>query len=460
MSQQQSVHLSRSMGLLALTLYGVGDMLGTGIYALIGSYAGAMGNAVWVAFAASMVAAMLTGLSYASLGSRYPRAAGAAYVTQHAFGLPMLSYVLGLAVLASGLTSMATATRGFSGYVMQLVQQPGDSPWVYVTMLGSIGVMTLINLRGIRESIWANSLCTIVEVSGLVLVIAAGMRYWGSVNLLETAIDAKSGQPMPLDLGLILSGAVLTFYSFVGFEDMLNVTEEVKDPQRTFPIALVSALIITTLIYIAVAVTAVSVIPAAELAKTPGPLVAVVQKAAPWVSPLLFTAVSLFAIANTALLNYIMGSRLLYGMSKQGLAPKVLGKVHPRWHTPHVAILVLLVILVALAMLGKIGDLAQATSLLLLAVFVVVNLALVVLQRRPNEPRGRFEIPWIVPVLGAVVCLALIGSRLHSAWQKHDWTAPLLAAGLIAGIVVMYLMVRPKAVDEAHLAALESDDAQ
>lgn len=455
MSEQTSGQLSRSMGLLALTLYGVGDMLGAGIYALVGSYAGEMGNALWLAFAASMVAAMLTGLSYASLGSRYPRAAGAAYVTQHAFGRPMLSYVLGLAVLASGLTSMATATRGFSDYVMQLINRPADSPWMYVVILGFIAVVTVINLRGIRQSAWANALCTVIEVGGLLLVIAVGMRFWGSVNLLETPIDPRTEAPHPIDLGLILSGAVLTFYSFVGFEDMLNVSEEVKDPQRTFPIALVAALAITTVIYIAVAVTAVSVIPAAELAKTPGPLVAVVRKAAPWVPPVLFTAVGLFAIANTALLNYIMGSRLLYGMSKQGLVPKVLGRVHPRWHTPHVAIFVLLVILLLLALLGKIRDLAQATSLLLLAVFVVVNLALFVLQRRPGEPRGRFEIPWIVPVLGAIVCLALIGARLHSAWKKNDWIAPLLAAGLIAAIAVMYLIVRPKNVDEQHLASFE-----
>ncbi len=441
------------MGFWALTLYGVGDMLGTGIYALIGNYAGAMGNAVWMAFAASMVAALLTGLSYASLGSRYPKAAGAAYVTQRAFGLPMLTYVLGLATLASGLTSMATATRGFTGYVLEFLNAPGNGALAYVVMLAFIAIMTSINLRGIKESAWFNALCTVIEAGGLLLIVAVGIRFWGSVDLLQTPIDEQTGAPVPLDLRLILSGAVLTFYSFVGFEDMLNVAEEVKEPERTFPRALVAAMIVTTLIYIAVSITAVSVVPADELAKSSGPIVEVIRRSAPWVPPALVTGVSLFAIANTALLNYIMGSRLLYGMARQGLVPAPLARVHTRWRTPWVSILLLMVMLVCLALLGQIGDLAQATSLLLLCVFVVVNISLVVLKRRPDEPKGRFEVPSAVPIAGALVCLSLIGSRIHSIYQTGNWTAPALAGGLIALIVVLYLVMRPKVTVEESAVA-------
>lgn len=446
------------MGFVALTLYGVGDMLGTGIYALIGSYAGAMGNAVWIAFAASMVAALLTGLSYASLGSRYPKAAGAAYVTQHAFGMPMLTYVLGLAILASGLTSMATATRGFSGYVLQILEWPGDSRWVYAIMLAFIALMTVINLRGIKESAWFNALCTLIEAGGLLLIVAVGIRFWGNVDLLQTATDPATGAAMPLDIGLVLSGAVLTFYSYVGFEDMLNVAEEVKNPEHVFPRALVTAMVITTVIYMAVAITAVSVVPANELAKSPGPMVEVVRRAAPWLPPIVFAGISLFAISNTALLNYIMGSRLLYGMSRQGFVPSALGRVHHRWRTPWMAILLMMFILIALAMFGGIGDLAQATSLLLLGVFVVVNLALVVLKRRPGEAKGKFEVPTLVPVAGAIVCLSLIGSRIHSIWESGTWKAPALAGGLLVGIAILYLILRPKTVDESHLGAMEENE--
>lgn len=427
--------LARSMGLGALIIYGVGDMLGSGIYALIGKAAGVMGNAVWLAFLASMVAALLTGLSYACLGSRHPRAAGVAYIAQRAFGQPFLSYMLGLAVVASGLTSMATQSRAFAGYFLGVL---GVSAANWGTTAGVIlaflGVLTFINFWGMRESTWLNLVCTAVEVAGLFLIIAIGVRFWGGeVNYLETP-TAPTGISFPL----VLSGAVLTFYSFVGFEDMLNVTEEVKDPARNFPIAVLVALAITTVVYIAVSLTAVSVVPHAELAASGQPLVEVVKRAAPWFPSGAFSFIALFAITNTALLNYIMGSRLVYGLARQGLVPSRLGAIHPRRRTPHVAIFVLLVIVVVLALSGNVGQLASATSVLLLGVFIVVNGALIVLKRRPDEPRGLFEVPTFVPVGGIVICAVIL-------W--HAKAAALFTAlALLAGIALLYLVVRPKNV--------------
>ena len=379
------------MGLGALVIYGVGDMLGAGVYALMGKVAGVMGNAVWLAFVASMVAAALTGLSYASLGSRHPRAAGVAYISQRAFGMPFLSYLLGLAVVASGLTSFAAGARAFAGYFLGVLGVGAGAGAVSAVVIGYIAVLTFINFRGMRESTWLNALCTTVEAAGLFIIIAVGMRFWGSVDYLETpaAAMASGGITFPLVLG----GAVLTFYSFVGFEDMLNVTEEVKNPERNFPIAVLAALAITTVIYIAVAITAVSVVPHAELAASGQPLVEVVKRAAPWFPSSAFSFIALFAIMNTGLLNYIMGSRLVYGLARQGLVPRALGAVHPTRHTPHRAIFALLVVVLILALSGNVAQLASATSTLLLGVFIVVNASLIVLKRRPNEPRGRFEIP-------------------------------------------------------------------
>ncbi|MCE5237882.1 APC family permease, partial [bacterium] len=199
--------LARHLGLWALVLYGVGDMLGSGIYALIGKAAGVMGNAVWLAFVVSMVAAVLTALSYASLGSRYPRAAGAAYVTQRAFSRPALSYFIGLMVMASGLTSMATQSRAFSDYFSVFV---GDVPRA-VLVVGFLLVLTAINFWGIRESAWLNAVCTTVEVSGLLIVVAVGWRFWGSANYLEPA-TLLGGGLANLTPMLVLQGAVLTFY--------------------------------------------------------------------------------------------------------------------------------------------------------------------------------------------------------------------------------------------------------
>jgi amino acid transporter len=407
------------MGLWALVVYGVGDMLGSGIYALIGKAAGVMGNAVWLAFLVSMVAALLTGLSYASLGSRYPRAAGAAYVSQRAFGWRFLAYVVGLAVMASGLTSMGTQTRAFAGYFTGMF---GGAP--VVVMLGFIAALTLVNWWGMRESTWLNVVCTLVELAGLVIVIAAGLRFWGRVDYFET--------PEPLGPMLALQGAALTFYSFIGFEDMINVTEEVKEPERNFPVAVVMALAIVTVVYFAVSVSAVSVVPHRELAESKKPLVVVVARAWPAFPAVGFALIALFAITNTGLLNFIMGSRLVYGMARQGLLPEWLGAVHPRRQTPHRAIFALMMIVVALALVGDIAVLASATSALLLGVFVVINAALVVLQRRPGELPGRFEVPAVVPVGGIVVCLLLL--------SQVRWQALAMAGVLLAGITALYFV--------------------
>ncbi|HEX8295478.1 MAG TPA: amino acid permease [Chthoniobacteraceae bacterium] len=425
--------LARTMGLGALIIYGVGDMLGAGVYALIGKAAGTMGNAVWLAFLASVIAALLTGLSYASLGSRHPRAGGVAYISQRAFGLPFLSYLLGLAVVASGLTSLAAGARAFAGYFLGVLNVDATGTWApVVVIIGYIGVLTLINFWGMRESTWLNVLCTVIEAGGLLIIIAVGLRYWGGVNYLETpvAVSGTGGITFPL----VLSGAVLTFYSFVGFEDMLNVTEEVKDPQRNFPIAVMAALGITTLIYIAIAITAVSVVPHAELARSGQPLVEVVKRAAPDFPSGIFSFISLFAITNTGLLNYIMGSRLLYGLARQGLVPRALGNVHPTRRTPHVAILTLLLIVLLLALSGNVGQLASATSVLLLGVFIVVNASLLALQRRQDEPRGRFEVHPIIPAAGILVCGVIL---------FHAQPAALLTAlALLAGIAVLYFLMR------------------
>jgi amino acid transporter len=425
--------LRRSIGPVQMTLYGLGSMLGSGIYGLIGQAAGEVGNAVWLSFLVAMVAALLTALSYASIGSRYPRAGGAAYVTQRAYGIPLLSFAVGLAVVCSGLTSVATQSRVFAANLAELIGAENLPPSLLA--LGFVLVLAGIVFRGIRESMWVNVLCTLVEAAGLLIVIAAGMSFWGSVDYLETpSADSEFGL-------LVVQGAVLTFFAFIGFEDTINVAEECRNPERTIPIGLILALSIAALLYVAVAITAISVVAAHELAEAPAPLAEVMRQAAPALSPLAFTAITVFAVANTALVNYVTASRLLYGMSRDGLLPPALGKVHARTRTPHVAIAVLLAIAAPLALFGTVAQLAAATVLLLLAVFGVVNGALFILKRRPGETTGRFEVPLAVPALGALVCAGLIAVRVVSG----DWRAPALAALLLIGILAAYGVTRPKA---------------
>ena len=424
--------LHRSVGPVQMALYGLGSMLGAGIYGLIGKAAGEVGNAVWLAFVVALVAALLTAMSYASLGSRYPRAAGAVYVAQRAYGFPLLSFMVGLALVCSGLTSVATQSRVFGANFIELLGLDGLP--VAAMAVGYLMLTTGIVFRGIQEVMWVNILCTIVEIAGLLLVVAVGVSYWGTVDYLETP-PANDGDQTFL---VVVQGAVLAFFAFIGFEDMYNVAEEVNEPQRTIPLGLISAMLIAAVIYIAVAITAVSVVPWQELAEAPGPITEVVARAAPFIPPILFTAITIFAVANTGLVNFVTASRLLYGMSRQNLLPNHLGRVHHGRRTPHIAILVLFLILVPLALIGTIAELAAATVLLLLTVFAVVNGSLVILKGREGEEPGRFEVPRIIPALGFLVCVALIVVRVSTG----DWRAPAIAGALLLGCFLIYVLMR------------------
>lgn len=424
-------------------LYGIGSMLGAGIYGLVGKAAGVMGNAVWLAFLVAMVAALLTGVSYASIASRYPKAAGAAYAAQRAYRAPWLSYLVGLTIVSSGLASIATQSKVVAENFNTLL---GLTSGVLVSgaplevLLISVAFLLLlagITFRGITESLWANAVCTLVEALGLVLVVAVGFRFLGQVNLFEL----PEGSVIGVDgatAGLLLQGSILTFFSFLGFEDMLNVAEEVERPQRTIPIALIGAMVLASLIYIAVSITAVSVVPWQELAEAPGPLKLVVARAAPWFPAASFTFITLAAVANTALVNYVMGSRLLYGMARQGLLPPVVGRVHSIRQTPHVAIILILGIVIALQFAGDISQLASATVMLLLFVFVVINGALVVLQHREGNIPGCFNAPMAIPIMGGLICTLMIGARV----LQDDWRAPAIAGTMVAVILLVYIITR------------------
>lgn len=443
MSPDAATPLKRAIGPLNLTLMGVGSMLGAGIYGLVGKAAGVMGGAVWMAFLVAMVAALLTGISYASIASRYPRAGGAAYATQRAYRLPWLSYVVGLAIACSGLGSIATQAKVVAENLNTLIgldlgfAMAGAPAGILLISVGFLLLVSALVYRGIAESMWANAVCTVVETLGLVLIIAVGMRFWGQADLFEA--PASPGNPYgAITAGLILQGSILTFFSFLGFEDMINVAEEVERPHRTIPLALITAMIVASLIYIAVSVTAVSVVPWPELAAAPGPLKLVIERAAPWFPAIGFTVITIAAVANTALVNFVMASRLLYGMSRQGLLPASLGRVHRKRQTPYVAIGLLLVAVIGLQFAGDISELAGATVLLLLIVFAVVNGALIVLLRREGRIEGAFNCPVVIPVLGVAICLLMIGGRLIEGGAR----SPVIAGGMIVAILALYGLTR------------------
>lgn len=421
-------------------LYGVGSMLGAGIYGLIGKASGVLGSALWAAFLVAMLAALLTGLSYASIASRYPKAAGAAYVAFRAYRWPGIGYVVGLSVLCSGLVSIATQAKVVAENLALLMgigqgaEFIGTPVVILVLALAFLMLLAGIVFRGITESLWANALCTILEAGGLLLVIAVGMPYWGSTDLTITPPGPNSSGG--LGAVLLLQGSLLTFFSFIGFEDMLNIAEEVEHPQRSIPIALIGAMIIASIIYIGVSVTAVSVVPWRELTQAPAPLQLVVERAAPWFPEIGFTLITIAAVANTALVNYVMGSRMLYGLSRQKMIPEWLGRVHGSRRTPHIAIFVMLAVVVALQFAGDITALASATVLLLLGVFTLVNIALAILKRRDGDVEGAFDIPIAIPILGAIVCACMIAGQV----TQEEVRGLVVAMAIIVTILLSYML--------------------
>lgn len=429
----QKPQLKRALGLGALVAYGVGDILGAGIYALVGKTAGIVGPACWLSFIVALVVAFLTGLSYAELGSRMPRAAGAAAFCLAAFRKPLFSYLIGFLMMFSGMVSMSVVAHAFAGYFRAIF----PAVPLYAVVIAFFVLLGWINFRGIRESSMTNILCTCVEFSGILIVIMAGLRFFGQADYLQIVPQ----QPSISAGAALFQGGILAFYAFIGFEDMVNVSEEAHEPERNIPRAIIAALCITSLLYILTAIAAVSAVPAPELAASSAPLLMVVQKSFPGFPPEVFTLITFFAVSNTALLNFIMSSRILYGMSREGLVPAVFGRVHPVRQTPHWAILFVFCVAMFLALTGKLVVLAQSGSLLLLSIFTVTNLSLIRIKAQKGD-KPLFQVPWIIPALGVLSCLSLIAFVPRQAFLT---VAILLSAGILLFFLQRFLARKPAA---------------
>src|SRR5215218_5552023 len=358
-----------------LTAFVIGDVLGAGIYALVGEVAGKVGGAVWTSFLAAGVLAAFTAAAYAELVTKYPRAAGAALYAHLAYRRPFATFLVAFAVMCSGVASAATLATAFGGdYLSEFVTLPK-------LLVGAlfIGVLALINFRGIKESVSINLGLTSIELTGLLLVTVIGLAF-----LLDgggdpgRALEFKAGEAVPL---AILSGASLAFFALIGFEDSVNVAEETKEPSRIFPPALFVGLGIALAVYILVTLIAGMAVPVDTLSGSDGPLLEVVQLGPLAINTKVFSAIALFALTNGALINMIMASRLIYGMAAQGIVPRPLGRVHRTTRTPWVAIIFVALLAFALVGLGDLESLADTTVLLLLGVFVTVNAAVLVLRR-------------------------------------------------------------------------------
>ncbi|MBA3598698.1 MAG: amino acid permease [Methylibium sp.] len=409
-----------------LFLFILGDVLGAGVYALVGKIAGEVGGAIWLPLLVALGFAVLTAASYAELVTKYPKAGGAAVFAARAFKRPLLSFLVGFCMLSAGVTSAAGLSLAFAGdYLGAIVDLP-----VLPAALGFLLLIAALNARGIRESVGANVFMTVIEVTGLLLVVVlaamfltAGQGAPERVLQFGPAVSPAAG---------VLGAALLAFYSFVGFEVSANVAEEVRDVSRVYPRALFGALFAAGAIYMLVGVAASVVLPPNMLASSSAPLLDVVRATDYGVPPRLFAFVALTAVANGALLTMVMASRLAYGMAEEGLLPSPLGRLLPRRRTPGVAIVVTTLAAMALAATGTLAALAETVVLLLLLVFISTNLAVLVL-RRDRVAHSHFRTPTALPVLAILSCFVLLSQQSAGTWLRAGL---LLGAGAVLHIAM------------------------
>ena len=424
--------LKRVMGPGLLLLFVIGDILGTGIYALTGNVAAEVGGAAWLPFLIAFAVAIVTAFSYLELVTKYPQAAGAALYTHKAFGIHFLTFMVCFTVMCSGITSASTASRAFASNLSAGLSLDLDAASLGVTgiALGFMALVAAVNFRGVGESVKANVVLTCVELSGLLIVILVGLYAlsFGDADFSRvTAFETRGGKSAFL---AVTSATSLAFFAMVGFEDSVNMAEETKDPARHFPKIVLSGLIITGIIYVLVSIVAVALVPVGELGEGDTPLLKVVEAGAPGL-PLadVFPFIAMFAVANSALINMLMASRLLYGMAREQVLPPVLGRVHPRRRTPWVAIVFTTLLAFGLiTIVGEVKHLGGTTSLLLLAVFAIVNVAVLVLRRAPVK-HEHFRAPTALPVIGAVACAYLVTPLSGKPAAEYKIAGILLGVG-------------------------------
>jgi APA family basic amino acid/polyamine antiporter len=396
--QSPNPSLRRELGLLEVTLSGVGIILGAGVYVLIGQAAGLAGNAIWLAFGISAIIALLTGLSYAELSSMFPKAGAEYDYVKNAFNA-QLAFVIGWLVFLSGVLAAATVALGFAGYFSALTSIP-----VLISAIVLLIMLTALLAYGVKETARVAVIATLIEVSGLVIIIAIGLPHLGSVNYWE----------MPQGYSGLFAASALIFFAYQGFESMVKFSEETKKPETTVPKALILALAISVILYVLVALSVVSVIGWQQLAVSNAPFADAVSASLGPNAAVIIAIVALFATANTALMSMYASSRILYGMAGSSDVTARLAWVHPVRRTPWIAIIICGVLSGILIFAGDIAFIANVTNFTLFLTFIVINAAVIVLRYHSPRTTRPFRIPYsigrlpLVPVAGIVFCIFLL----------------------------------------------------
>ncbi len=403
--------LRRDLGLPAVTLSGIGIILGAGIYALLGEAAGMAGNAVWLTFAIAAAIAVFSALSYAELSSMFPRAGAEYEYVSNAFG-KWLASVIGWLIILSGILGAATVSLGFAGYFSDLVGLPVIPSAILIVL-----VLAGILLAGIKETARAAIVMTLIEAGGIVMVILIGLPYIGQVDYLE----------MPQGIPGLLQASALVFFAYMGFEEIVKLSEETKNPERTIPLALMIALAVSILLYILVSLAAVSVVGWEHLAASRAPFADVAAVALGPAAFTLISVIALFATANTALLMMMASSRIVYGMASSYSLPPFLARVDSRARVPWTAVIVVALATMAFLFAGRIDFIANVTNFTLFVTFVVINASVIALRYRAPGAARPFRIPGAVGTLPVIPVIGM-GSSLFLLAQLGT---PVLLVGTV-----------------------------
>jgi len=409
--------LKRRMGLFQLTMYGVGLILGAGIYVLIGEAVGFAGDSVWIAFVLGSIVALFAGLSYAELSALFPKAAAEYVFIKNAFKNNFFAFVIGWLTAITSIITAATVALGFGGYFAEFFKVP-----IIISAIGLIGILSLVNFIGIRESAWTNTIFTIIEAGGLILIIIIGFTVLNPepVNYTES----------PSGFAGIAIAFVLIFFAFIGFEDMANVAEEVKNPKKTIPRAIILSVLISGILYILVSLAVVRVVNWEELATSSAPMAMVAERGLGSEAHIILSSIALFAITNTVLITLVAGSRIFYGMAREKVFPSLLEKIHFRTKTPWVAVLVILITSVGFTFIGDIVIVANITVFAIVITFASVNLAVIVLRYTEPDIERKFKVPLNV---GRFPILPLFGLGI-SVYMALQFEIEIILAGL--GIII------------------------
>ncbi|NIP31844.1 MAG: amino acid permease [Candidatus Dadabacteria bacterium] len=402
--------LKRVITLPLITFYGIGSILGAGIYVLISKISGISGMHMPVSFIVAAIVASFSAFSYAEMSSRFPKSAGEAVYVNEAFSIKWISALVGWAIVAVGIVSVATLANGIVGYT-QIFINLSDS----TIKLLIVSILFLISIWGVGESVIVASVITVVELIGLFLII-----FFGFDSLLTIPQRLPELIP-PFSISsytTIIFGAFLSFYAYIGFEDMVNMAEEIRNPERNLPISIILVLIITTILYVLVALVAVLSLPLDQLSSSEAPFVDLIRHNSNFPVSLI-GIISLVAVLNGMLIQIIMASRILFGMSKNGMAPKIFSHIYTKTMIPLKSTFFVYIVIIVSALLLPLVSLAKLTSTIILLVFASVNLSLFVVKKRDknfpeatNNKQTRF--PIIIPIIGFFLCLGFLFFQLIS----------------------------------------------